>query len=245
MQTVVIADDHALVRKAYKMNIEQLGNYAVVAEAENGLVLLQVLQQLSQLPDIAFIDLRMPVIDGVATIDIISFLHPSIKCIGISQYSQPNIVVDTLFAGAKGFLQKGYENELDELFNTLKSEQLYVSKNQCAALLFYKECSQKNLDKEAMINLLNKKEILFLKLIAHGLSYEEIAKLLFVSISTLNSYQTSIKDKTSFADKHRQILFAQQNGIVKSLKIPPPPRSIYSSTTIKKANSYSTGFFQN
>ncbi|MBN8837607.1 MAG: response regulator transcription factor [Sphingobacteriia bacterium] len=218
MQTVVIADDHALHRKAYRNYIESTGNYVVIAEATDGLQLLFTLQQLTALPNIAFIDLKMPIIDGIAAIDIINYLYPTIKCVGFSQYTQPNIIVDVLMAGAKGFLQKGFEEEIENLYNALQKEEIFVTSNQRNALQFYKECFKCSQVINPAIGTLTKKEILFLKLIANGLSYEDISKLLFISISTLNNHQANIKHKTGFADKQQQTLFAQQSGIAKSLR---------------------------
>ncbi len=218
MQTVVIADDHALHRKAYRNYIESTGNYVVIAEATDGLQLLFTLQQLTALPNIAFIDLKMPIIDGIAAIDIINYLYPTIKCVGFSQYTQPNIIVDVLMAGVKGFLQKGFEEEIENLYNALQKEEIFVTSNQRNALQFFKECFKCSQVINPAISALTKKEILFLKLIANGLSYEDISKLLFISISTLNNHQANIKHKTGFADKQQQTLFAQQSGIAKSLR---------------------------
>ncbi len=222
MHNIILADDQVLLRRKYKSYFEKIHNCKVIAEAQDGLELLYVLQMLKQLPDYVLIDLKMPKIDGIAVIDILSFLHPSMKCIAFTQFSDPNIIVDALMAGAKGYIQKGFEDEFENLFYELERGEIVVSKKHTAALQFFNECKNHRTNTDSVLNELTRREIIFLKLVSSGLSYEDISKLLFVSISTLNNHQANIKQKIGCSDKQLQTLFAQQNGIAKSLRFSSP-----------------------
>ena len=156
--------------------------------------------------------------DGIAAIDILSNLYPNINLIGISICQQLNIVVDTLNAGAKGFLEKGTESEIQTMIETISAGQFYVSLAYRKALGFFMDCKQRVALTDNSLEKLSKKEKLFLKFIANSISYEEIAKQFHVSTSTLSNYQTSIKAKTGHNDRLQQAFYAQKNGIAKSLR---------------------------
>ena len=123
---IVLADDHALMRQSLRAILVRQPDLQVVAEAEDGLVALQRVQEL--MPDIVIMDVVMPRLHGLEATRQIVASHPAIKVIGLSIHADTRFVEGMLHAGAVGYLLKGHAfAELVRAVRTVLTGQRYIS----------------------------------------------------------------------------------------------------------------------
>lgn len=120
---VAIADDHRLLREALATLINKFDQYEVLFTAENGLDLLDQIQQSKQVPDVALVDSLMPKMDGIETTAQLQQLYPSIRVLGLFIIDQEEPIRQMLRNGARGYLLKGCRSEelrqaLDDVMRT-------------------------------------------------------------------------------------------------------------------------------
>jgi DNA-binding NarL/FixJ family response regulator len=211
---VAIVDDHELMCQTISSFINNLDNYRTACMAKNGYELLLCLQQLKQLPNIAIIDVNMPIMDGIQITKILYDHFSEINVLGISITSSSNFIYDMLDAGAKGFLNKNnMDIYLSQALQTIASGKIFVEPNHEYELECY-------LKKENMsINRLNefefsKNQMLYLQLNASELDYKSIASIMHVSEKSLHNYHDSIKEKTGASTRLGQALFAFKRGLI-------------------------------
>ncbi len=125
---IVLTDDHALMRQSLRAILERQPDLQVVAEAEDGLVALQRVQEL--VPDIVIMDVVMPRLHGLEATRQIVASHPTVKVIALSIHADPRFVKGMLHAGAVGYLLKGHAfAELVSAIRTVLTGQRYISPN--------------------------------------------------------------------------------------------------------------------
>ena len=116
---ILIVDDHQLFTDGIKSILMKEIDIEVIAEATNGLEVLQLLEK-EIFPDIVITDIRMPVLDGIALTKQLAKNHPEIKVLALSMYDQTADVIEMLNAGAKGYVTKNVDkNELVSAIHTL------------------------------------------------------------------------------------------------------------------------------
>src|ERR1019366_1825695 len=129
MYTIALADDHAPTLKRFADFFKNLPEYTTVVEAVNGHDLILKIKSLQQLPDIVFIDINMPVIDGVAVTYYLRVHYPSIKLIGLSNFVDETSLRGMLLSGADGFIIKALaETVLQEAVKTIMSNKIFIDK---------------------------------------------------------------------------------------------------------------------
>jgi len=112
---IILADDHTLMRQSLRAILERQSDLQVVAEAEDGLVALQRVQEL--VPDIVIMDVVMPKLHGLEATRQIVASHPAVKVIALSIHADPRFVAGMLHAGAVGYVLKGHA--FDELVSAI------------------------------------------------------------------------------------------------------------------------------
>lgn len=216
MITIALAEDHAPTLKRFVDYFKDLKDYKVVVEASNGYDLILKLNSLKQLPDIVLIDINMPVIDGMAVCYYLKIEHPSIKLIGLSNYSDESSIVNMILSGADGYLIKAAaENVIHDALETVQRNNIYIDtrvktdQQQISALLIRRK---ERLSNENVFNL-TKRERTFIMLNATSLSYEQIAETMFVETKTIHSYYDRISKKLDLHNRQSITLFSLQNGL--------------------------------
>lgn len=216
MITIALAEDHAPTLKRFVDYFKDFKNYKVVVEASNGYDLILKLNSLKQLPDIVLIDINMPVIDGMAVCYYLKIEHPSIKLIGLSNYSDENCIENMILSGADGYILKAAaENVLQDAIETVLSNNIYIDtrvktdKQQINDVLARRK---ERLSTENVFKL-TKRERTFIMLNATSLSYEQIAKTMFVETKTIHSYYDRISKKLDLHNRQSITLFSLQNGL--------------------------------
>jgi len=195
MIKIILADDHHIVRKGIRLLVSEDPELEIVAEAANG---LEVLEALEKHPDTEIIlaDVNMPVMDGYALISEMKVKHPGVKLIFLSMIDNYNIISDLLARGISGYLLKASDAmELHFGIRFVAHGSRYVSSELGIGLL---ETRQKSNEKIALRNSaeFSPRELEVLHLIAEGLTNAEIARQIFVSKRTVEGHRQSLLEKT-------------------------------------------------
>lgn len=204
--TVVLADDHSILRAGLKLLLESQYDITVVAEAENGFKALEAC--IEQQPDILILDLSMPEGSGLPVIEKVKKNCPKTQIIVLTMHSDIGWVRSSIGAGASGYIVKKYA----------ESELLYAIRSVHRGYPFIKtadgtEFLQKN-DADAADDLLSDRELEVLKYIAYGYTYDEIAKKLFVSVKSIETYRGRISKKLSLDTRAKMVRYALDIGLI-------------------------------
>lgn len=209
---ILIGDDHPIIRDGIKGIL--LNDLTIeIDEASNG---KEVIDRIAvSEPDIAIIDINMPVLDGFATVKHISKYYPQVKVLVLSMHDPDNYVAQMFEAGAKGYMLK--TNNKDELIYALKKINaggVYISPEITIRHL-HKILEENSLRKEQTQQVpLSKREFEVLILIAEGLTNNEIAEKLFTSRRTIETHRKNLIEKTGSKNTASLIKFAIQNRMV-------------------------------
>lgn len=206
-----MVDDHEIFRKGLVMIINKLKYANVVAEAGNGQDFLDQLAQ--QEVDLVFIDIEMPVMNGIEATRKAMETHPHLKMIALSMFGEDAYLHQMIDAGVSGFLLKNINKEgLDRAIHCVMEGKSYYSEELMAIFARkYAEPEKKN-DPDAA---LTKRELEVLQLIAEGLTDQEIADKIFLSIRTINWHRANLISKTGSKNTVNLITYAIKNNLVK------------------------------
>jgi len=209
---IMIAEDHALVRKALISLLKESRSIEVIDEADNGKELLHKLKV--KLPDIVLMDYRMPVMDGREALQIIKAKHPEVKVIMMSVQDDNDLILDFVAKGANGFISKSANPEL--LFTAIartNNEGHYfdpkLSQFMANGILNHKNRSEK-LKKES----LSDREISVLREICNGNTNKGISERLYISKSTVDFHKGNIYKKTNCRNVVDLVKYAFKHGII-------------------------------
>ena len=187
---VLIADDHALVREGISILISR-GGFTVVAEASNG---QEALKQASRYqPDMAVLDMNMPIMNGLETAQELRRLSPRTKSIVLSLHADANNVLAAMRAGIKGYVLKSQSVvELLQALNDVSTGGFYLSPGVSGVVVDAVRTKSSLTD-----DPLTGRERQVLKLVAEGYSTKECASILGVSVKTADSHRTRLMRKLS------------------------------------------------
>ncbi|WP_445631119.1 response regulator transcription factor [Nostoc sp. DSM 114167] len=207
MIRILLVDDQHLIRQGLKSMLESNAQMQVIGEAENG---QRALEQVAALkPDIVLMDIRMPVMDGVATTKAIAQQYPEIKVLVLTTFDDDEYVFQAMRLGAKGYLLK--DTEPDELMLAIRS--VYKGQTLLGPGLFEKALTPvttpvTSVQPPPELAQLTARELDVLRLIASGANNREIAESLFLSENTVKNYVTNILSRLSLRDRTQAALFA-------------------------------------
>ncbi len=206
---VYITDDHPIVRRGIKQLLETEAGLEVVGEATNGREAVADMDKLK--PDIVLMDLVMPVMDGIEAIRQIKAGHPSIQILVLTSFATDDKVFPAIKAGALGYLIK--DTGPDELVRAIQQvHQGQPTLHPSIAQKLLKEISHAS-EGPPSPDPLTEREVDVLKLIARGLSNQEIAETLVVSIATVYTHVSKILDKLHLASRTQAALYALREGL--------------------------------
>lgn len=196
MIRIAIAEDHQALIDGIKLALEYEEGLSVIGEATDGEALLDLVRK--KQPDIVITDIRMPKCDGITATRLIKKEFPNINIIAFSMFEQDEAVLQMKNAGASGYIMKN--SSLKKLVEAIKA----VSKN----LLFFDDSivAKDALTKEEIILSTREKEIL--RLIGEGKTSQEIADMLFIGKSTVDTHRKNIIKKMNIYGKTDLIRFA-------------------------------------
>ena len=211
--TVLIVDDHTLVRDGIRSLLELCDDFEVVGEAADGKEALDKVKELA--PEVVLMDLAMPVMTGLEATRRIRKEFPETKVLALTQYDDSEYVVPVIRAGALGFVTKmAAFSELVSAIQAVHKGDSFLSPSAAAALV--QEC-QINMTGEGETDpydRLTDREKEVLKLVVEGKTTREIADMLVVSSKTVESYKTSLMSKLDIHSRIDLIRFAIRKRVV-------------------------------
>lgn len=210
MIRVLLADDHMLVRAGIRRVLEEANDIRVIAEAANGLEAIKEFNRVH--PDVAIVDISMPVMDGLDTCKQLRSLYPDARILILTVHPEEQYAVRLLRAGALGYITKGSSTkELHDAVQLVAKGQRFLPEKGKDAILL------QLLDLEkypASLETLSDRELQVLCLLARGYKMKDIAGTLHLSVKTIETYRSRILAKLHFRSNADLILFARQNKLV-------------------------------
>jgi DNA-binding NarL/FixJ family response regulator len=204
---VVLADDHVLVRQSLKSLLEREG-FQVVGEASDG---NEAIRQVNSVhPDIAVMDISMPMINGVEVAREVRRSSPKTKSILLTQHDESQYIFEALEAGVKGYVLKSQAfGDLVQAIKQVSRGQTYFSPGVSAGVEVFHSKSERR------SGLLTPRERQVLQLIAEGKSTKDVASLLGITAKTAESHRTALMKKLDIHEIASLVLYAVRRGIVK------------------------------
>jgi two-component system, NarL family, response regulator DegU len=210
--TVLIADDHAMMRQGLKQILELENDITVIAQASNGSEAVKLVRE--KKPDIVLMDINMPGTNGLQAIKELKFEKNSSKVIVLTIHEDREYLFKTIQMGAEGYVLKDAEPAvLIEAIRKVYSGQSYIQSNMTKELV--KEFNRVTLhekDKNDQNNL-TAREIEVLELIAEGMINKEIAKHLYISEKTVKNHVSNIFKKLNVSDRTQAAIYAFKHNI--------------------------------
>lgn len=208
---IIIADDHKMMRDGLRALIEKKPGFEIVAEAENGLKVLELVRK--HLPELIIMDIGMPDINGIeATRKIISE-YPDIKIIALSMHSDKRFITRMLEAGASGYLMK--DCAFDELIQAIQSvlmNQMFISKS-IANIIIKDHIKRLSETDSSGYSILTDREREVIQMLAEGNSTKEIASHLHLSVKTVETHRINIMKKLNLHSVAELTKYAIREGI--------------------------------
>jgi len=206
---IIIADDHVIFRKGLRAILNEVSDFKVVAEAANGIELLEVLK--NHEAEIILMDIKMPSMDGIQATEVISKLYPSIKIIALTMHEEIGYFNQMIEAGAMGFLlKKTNKDELETAIKAIMDNENYYSQE------FISNINKYTVPNKVSNIRLSEREIEVLELICKGYSNIEISKKLDLSQRTIDGHRSRLFEKTGAKNAPNLVLFAVKNGLIKT-----------------------------
>ncbi|HUI65159.1 MAG TPA: response regulator transcription factor [Bacteroidota bacterium] len=211
---VLLADDHALFRAGLRAILHSMPGTEVVAEAENGRDALQLIGE--QRPDVAMLDISMPELSGLEALRRITKEHPDVRVIMLSMHSSTQYVMQSLEAGAAGYLLKDSAlSELEEALRTVARGEMYIGPSLTRSVIdAYKNHTTGRPAGTRLLSVLTSRQREVLQLIAEGHSTKEIARKLDMSVKTADTHRSQLMKRLGIHDVAGLVRFAVACGLI-------------------------------
>ncbi|MEZ4720805.1 MAG: response regulator transcription factor [Flavobacteriales bacterium] len=202
--SVIVTDDHPMMRSAISSLIMELPYVERVLEADNGVHCIKHL--LNVHVDVVFLDISMPLMNGLQCIQQIKADWPEVKVIVLSQFSDAKYFNTMMDLGANGYLLKSTNGQefIDAFEKVVFEDETIVS----AEI----ESSIESAASEGGVKLLGDREIQVLRLVSQGLNSQEVAEMLHISIHTVNSHRKALLRKSKCKTPVELIAWAKEQG---------------------------------
>ncbi len=209
---VFLSDDHTIVRDGLKVLLEAEKNISVVGQADNGRDAVQQVQKLE--PDIVIMDIAMPGLNGIeATQQILESCH-STRVIILSMHSSKEHIFRALQAGAQGYLLKeSAGQEVVKAVHSVYSGKRYTSERITESVIDSYAQQNKSDSAKSPLDRLSSREREILQLVVEGKSSSEIAKTIYLSPKTVETYRSRLMQKLGVSDMPGLVKFAIQHGL--------------------------------
>ena len=210
---VVIADDHALFRAGVKTALSIKKDVELIAEADNGMQLLNLLRHLE--PDVVLLDIQMPIMDGIATLPEIRKLYPNVKVIILSMHNDHSMISKLMEIGANSYLTKNSDSEtIYSAIKTCYEQEFFFNELTNKALLTGLRSRRSDSFGIPQEVSLTDKELTILKLMCEEKTTKEIADMVDISPRTVEAIRDKLKTKTGAKSMAGLVMYALKNGII-------------------------------
>ena len=215
MNKVLLAEDHLLVRAGIRLVIEEMPDFEVIAEADDGHEAIEL--AIKSQPDIVVMDIAMPRLNGLEATERILRDCPNIKIVILSMYANEQYVRKAFQVGASAYLlKKSAVAELQLAFKAIIHGERYLSPP-IASLLVNEFLNYKTSDENtSTADVLTSREREIMQLIAEGYSNQEIAEQLNLSVHTVRTHRGNLMQKLDLHNQTDVVRYAIQSGIIES-----------------------------
>jgi DNA-binding NarL/FixJ family response regulator len=210
---ILLADDHPVVRDGLRALLEREADMSIVAEAADGRETVRLAEEHS--PDVVIMDLAMPIMNGIEATRRIVAKSPHTAVVILSMHQDESYVLGSLNAGAKGYLLKdSMRREVIEAVRAVSQGRSFLTRKVSAMLQedYISQLRRRGL--EDSYELLTDREREILQLIAEGRANKEVASLLNISLTTVETHRTHILQKLDLHSVPELILYAVRKGII-------------------------------
>lgn len=209
--SILIVDDHEIVRNGVRSYLETLPQFTVVGEAASGADAIRMVGDL--IPDVVLMDLIMPGLDGIETTREIRKISPRTQVVVLTSYHEDEHIFPALKAGAISYILKDMKMEklADAIQRAVRNE---ITLHPLVAARVLRNLRGES-SEDAFYADLTERELDVLKLIANGLSNSQIAETLVISENTVKGHVSNILSKLHLADRTQAAVYAWQKGIVR------------------------------
>ncbi|HEX3007230.1 MAG TPA: response regulator transcription factor [Bacteroidales bacterium] len=209
---IFLVDDHDMFRDGVKLLLSSDNIAEVIAEARNGKEFLEKVGEVN--PDVVLMDIAMPEMDGIEASRLAHEKYPQLKILALTMFGDEKYYYQMIQTGIKGFVLKSAG--ISELIKAIT--EVHKGENFFSGELLYKLIQNINSPKSSVngsqAEKLSAREIEVLKLIAAGLSNEDIANQLNVSLATIKSHRSSLLSKTGSNNTASLIMYALKNKLI-------------------------------
>jgi two-component system, NarL family, response regulator NreC len=211
--SILLADDHSIVRKGLRSALEEETGYEIVGEAANGREAVRLAEQLG--PDVAIVDIGMPQLNGIEASAQIQKVSAKTRVLILSMHSDETYILRALTAGARAYLLKDTaENDVLAAVRAVVQGKSYFSPAISKTLLedYVRFLRQRGL--QDSYDLLTDREKEILQLLAEGNSNKEVANVLGVGVSTVETHRTNLMQKLNLHSTAEIVLYAVRKRII-------------------------------
>ena len=211
---ILLADDHTLVRQGLRKLLEARRDCQVVAEASDGRTAVSL--AIEHKPDVALLDIGMPLLNGIEATRQIARRAPQVRVLILSMHADETYVTQALHAGAKGYLLKdSADTDLILALNAVTEGKSFFSPAVSRVLLddYVRTMAERGLSDR--YQLLSEREREVFQLVAEGKANKDIAELLHLSPSTVDTHRAHIMEKLDLHSAAEIALYAVRKGIIR------------------------------
>jgi len=209
--TILLAENHVVVRESIRQFLEREANFEVVGEAGDGEEAVQMVSQLK--PDVIVMDISMPKLNGIEATKQIKALQPSAVVLILTAYDYEQYIFPLLEAGAAGYLLKDVSSrELISAIQTVHKGEAVLHPAVARKVMERLRHTKVEPTGERALDLLTKREIAILKMAARGMSNSDIAEELHLSVRTIESHLGNIFNKLGVGSRTEAVIRAMKKG---------------------------------
>jgi two-component system, NarL family, invasion response regulator UvrY len=210
---IALVDDHVMLRTGLANLIEDMNDYEVIFQSDNGKDFISTIESKKQDPDIVLLDVSMPHMDGFETAKWITTNLPLAKILVLSMFDDEKSIIKMIRNGAKGYILKDSEpQELEVALNDIVHKGYHYSDLVNGKLIHAVNKLDEQSDEEKQSKLTSR-EIEFLKLSCSEMTYKEIANIMYLSVRTIEGYRDNLFVKLNLKTRVGLVLYAIKNKI--------------------------------
>lgn len=208
---LVIADDHEIFRDGLALMLSRQKNMSLAGQASDGGELLAMVRQTQ--PDVVLADIKMPHMDGIEATKVLLQEFPDLKIIALSMFSEENLIVEMLEAGAKGYLLKNADKQeiLDAIASVMQNQEYYCRDT---SVTLASMIVKSNFNRKKDVVEFSDREMEIIKLICKQFTAQEMGESLFLSRRTVEGYRTRILEKMNVKNTAGVVIYALKNKLI-------------------------------
>jgi two-component system, NarL family, response regulator NreC len=210
--SILIADDHTIVRSGVRLLLDAEEDFHVVGEARDGQEAVILAEKLH--PDVILMDIAMSVMDGMEATRVLKSRHPEINILVLTMHRSDDYFFEMLKAGASGYVLKGaHPSELIQAVRVVGHGEVYLYPTMASHLV--RQYLEKSKDHSGDNLTISPREKEILNLLTEGYSSKEIAEKLVISQSTVHTHRTNLMTKLGLSSRRDLIQYAREHGLIK------------------------------